>query len=49
MRLPPEFVRANNLKVGDIIVPNLSTFRILRQEAVEALCEAVEAGLEPAE
>jgi antitoxin component of MazEF toxin-antitoxin module len=52
MRIPLDFVRANNLKAGDIVMPDLSTFRILRQEAMEALCEepeAVEAGLEPAE
>ena len=37
IKLPREFVRANNLKPGDILMPDLSTFKIVRQEAVEAL------------
>ena len=40
IRIPPDFIRANNLKAGDMIMPDLSTFRIVREEAVEALCEA---------
>jgi hypothetical protein len=43
MRLPPDFVRANNLKPGDILMPDLSTFKIVRQEAVEALGREPEA------
>jgi len=37
LRLPPDFIRANNIKPGDIIMPDLSTFRIFRQEEAEAL------------
>jgi hypothetical protein len=49
MRIPPDFIRANNLRPGDMIMPDLNTFRIIRQEAVEALCKdsgAVEAVVE---
>jgi hypothetical protein len=52
LKLPREWVRANNLKAGDMIMPDMNTFKIIRQEDMEALCEepeAVEAGLEPAE
>jgi hypothetical protein len=27
MRLPPEFVRGNNIKPGDIIMPDLRTYQ----------------------
>jgi hypothetical protein len=37
MRIPLDFVRANNLRPGDIVIPDLSTFKIVRQEEVEAL------------
>jgi antitoxin component of MazEF toxin-antitoxin module len=37
LRLPPDFIRANNLKPGDMIMPDLSTFKIIRQEEAEAL------------
>jgi hypothetical protein len=36
-RLPREFTRANNLKAGDMLMPDLNSFRIVRQEDVEAL------------
>jgi hypothetical protein len=42
IRVPPEFVHANDLKPGDMIVPDLSTFKIIRQKAVDALCEEPE-------
>jgi hypothetical protein len=52
MRIPLDFARANNLKAGDIVMPDLSTFKIIKQEDLAALHGepvVVEAGLEPAE
>jgi hypothetical protein len=47
MRIPLDFVRANNLRPGDIVIPDLSTFKIVRQEEVEALGQEPEVvGLE---
>jgi hypothetical protein len=43
IRVPPEFVHANNLKPGDMLVPDFSTFKIIRQKAVDAPCEEPEA------
>jgi hypothetical protein len=42
MRVPPEFIRANNLKAGDIIMPDLNTFKIVRQDELETLCREPE-------
>jgi hypothetical protein len=37
MRLPLDFVRDNNLRPGDWLVPDLSTFKIIRQEDLATL------------
>jgi hypothetical protein len=37
LRLPREFIRANNLRPGDMIVPDLSTFKIIKQEDLPTL------------
>jgi hypothetical protein len=43
LKLPREWVRANNLKPGDMIMPDLSTFRIVRQEDLPTLSQEPEA------
>jgi hypothetical protein len=50
VRLPLDFIRANNLKAGDMITPDLSTFKIIKQEDLATLSREPEAmGLIPAE
>jgi hypothetical protein len=56
IKLPREFVRANNLKAGDMLMPDLSTFKVIRPEDLATLDvelgkaeAAVYEGLEPAE
>jgi hypothetical protein len=42
IRVPPEFIHANDLKPGDMLMPDFTTFKIIRQKAVDALCEEPE-------
>jgi hypothetical protein len=47
LRLPGEFVRTNNLKVGDYVILDMARFRIVRAEDFALLGREPE--LEPAE
>jgi hypothetical protein len=42
LKLPREWVRANNLKPGDLIMPDLDTFKIIRHEDLPALSQEPE-------
>ena len=37
IKLPREFVRANNLKPGDTLMPDFSTFKVLNPEDLATL------------
>jgi hypothetical protein len=41
-RLPREFIRANNLKPGDMLMPDLDTFKIVKPEDLAVLYEGLE-------
>ena len=49
IRLPLEFVRANNLKAGDMLMPDLDTFKVVTPEEIAEAEAAVYEGLVPAE
>jgi hypothetical protein len=37
IRLPREFTRANNLKPGDMLMPDFDTFRVVKPEDLATL------------